>query len=209
VIAAVGLLVTLNSGALARVGDTWRAIGDAPAVATAAPTSVAVVTRAPTVAPSIVPTPAPETAQPTPTPSEEPTDTPTQAPTQRPATPTPKPVVQAPAPKNASADAAAATIARFYQLVSADRLDEAAALWSARMRAAYPPATNIYGRFSSTRSIALTGWSVASQGPSGATINVNIVEVMKDGTSRRWVGQWLVVSSGDAWFMDQPALARA
>jgi hypothetical protein len=106
-------------------------------------------------------------------------------------------------------DDAAATIARFYQLVSAERFDDAAALWSARMRAAYPPATNIYGRFASTKSISLVAWSTASTRDGGATINVNILEQMDDGSARRWIGQWSMVRSGTTWLMDQPALIRA
>jgi hypothetical protein len=107
-----------------------------------------------------------------------------------------------------AAQNAAATIARFYDLVSAGKYDDAAALWSARMRAAYPPATNIYGRFGPTRSISLSSWSIAAQTAAGATVNVDIKEVMNDGTSRRWVGQWFVVNSGATWLMDRPALGR-
>jgi len=210
ILAALGLVLTLNGGALARAGaDTWRVIADGPAIATASPPPAAIATLAPTMRPSIAPTATVATPRPTPVATQKPADTPTEAPAQRPATPTSKPVVQPPARTSAAANEAASTIAHFYELVSADRFDDAAALWSARMRAAYPPATNIYGRFSSTRSIALTGWSVASQSAAGAAINVSILEVMKDGSTRRWVGQWLVVSAGGSWFMDQPALARA
>ena len=192
----LAVLVLLAGVALARVGaDSLRSPAPASAIAAASPPPAATappVTAAPK--PSPQPTAAPATATP------------------GPATPT-TPIVTAPPliPARTSApaaDEAAATVVRFYQLVTAERFDEAAALWSARMRAAYPPATNIYGRFSSTRSIAVTGWSVASASATTAAINVNIVEVMDDGSTRRWVGQWSVVHSGGAWLMDQPALAR-
>jgi hypothetical protein len=191
----LAVLMLLTGVALARVGvDAWRP--STTAVAAASPTPEA--------------TAAPATAAPTPSP--QPTVAPPTA-TPRPATPS-TPVVTAPplVPARTSApaaDEAAATVARFYQLVAAERFDEAAALWSPRMRAVYPPATNIYGRFSSTRTISLTGWSVASASATNATINVNIVEVMNDGSTRRWIGQWHMVRSGGAWLMDQPALARA
>ena len=208
VIATAALLLTLNGPAVARAGaETWRAIA-APASATA---SAPAATVAPTVA--VARTAAPiATPRPTPTATPIPTAAPTEspAPTVRAATPTAKIVAPSAArTAPANADVAAATIAKFYELVTADRFDDAAALWSTRMRAAYPPATNIYGRFSSTKSIGLTGWSVAVANASSATVNVNVVEIMNDGSSRRWVGQWLVVSAGGAWLMDQPALVRA
>jgi serine/threonine-protein kinase len=200
-VAALAVLFLLAGAAVARVGsDAWRPFAPPSAVAAASPTPSA--TAPPTTAARAA----------TLTPSPEPTAVPL-TPTPRAATPT-TPTLTAPPliPARTSApaaDEAAAVVARFYQLVTADRFDEAAALWSARMRAAYPPATNIYGRFSSTRTISLNAWSVASASATNATINVNIVEVMNDGSVRRWVGQWYVVRSGGAWLMDQPALARA
>ena len=205
-LATIGILFALSSGAAARAGDAWRAIV-APAVAVASPTPSRPAATAPVVT---RPTSRP-TATPAPTPV--PTPEPTEPPTPRPATPAP--TIKAPAPTLVpahtsvpSADGAADAVARFYQLVSADRFTDAAALWSPHMRAAYPPATNITGRFSSTRSIALTAWSVAAQSATGATINVSVLELMDDGSSRVWIGQWGMLRSGNAWLMDQPALVR-
>ena len=194
--AAVALLaiLLLAGGALARGIDLPRAASNASPTADG--------TQAPSIS-SATPAPiASATAAPQPTP--EPTVPPTLAPT---ATAVP---VLIPAATNGAADQpsdAAATIGRFYDLVSAKRYDEAASLWSARMRAAYPPATNIYGRFDATRRVQLVGWSAAGQTASTATVNVDIVEVMNDGSVRRWRGQWSLVRSGSSWLMDQPALS--
>ncbi|MDQ2951129.1 MAG: hypothetical protein M3R54_02575 [Chloroflexota bacterium] len=102
-----------------------------------------------------------------------------------------------------------ATVALFYQLVTAHRYDEASALWSSRMRATYPPSTNVNGRFDATRSISVRSSQISSQTASTAVVLVDIVEVMKDGSVREWVGQWELARSGSVWLMDAPGLARA
>jgi hypothetical protein len=101
------------------------------------------------------------------------------------------------------------TIASFYSLVSSKRYDDAAALWSTRMRATYPPATNIYGRFDATSAITVRGASITSLSDSSATVSVDILEVLKDGSARVWVGQWTLARAGGAWLMDSPTLRRA
>ena len=207
--AAVLMLVAAGGAAFAMVRpdavDAVKAmagvavVSAASAAPAAAPASAPLATATAHAAATPVPaaTPSPE-----PTPVESPA--PTARPTERVALPTLEP---ARATAN-TASAAAATIARFYELVTAERFDEAATLWSARMKATYPPSTNIAGRFSSTKSISLVSWSVAPQGGTTAAVSVDVREVMDDGSTRHWVGQWTVVQSGTAWLMDQPALRR-
>jgi len=103
----------------------------------------------------------------------------------------------------------AAAVASFYDLVTAKRYADAAALWSPRMQAAYPPSTNIWGRFDATRAIRLVSSSVAVRSSTAATVNVEITETLNDGTVRRYAGQWYLVRSGSGWLMDQPALHPA
>ena len=210
-VAAILMLTAVGGTAFAMARpdaiDALKAIAAATVASAASSAPVAAPTRAPlrteSAAVAVTHSPAPTPmSTPAPTPTESPV--PTARPTERVALPT-----LAPARATANtASAAAATIARFYELVTADRFDEAAALWSAHMKASYPPSTNIAGRFSSTKSISLVSWSVAAQAGSAAAVDVDIREVMNDGSTRHWVGQWYVVQSGTAWLMDQPALQR-
>jgi hypothetical protein len=77
------------------------------------------------------------------------------------------------------------------------------------MRAAYPPATNINGRFDATSAITVRGASITALSDSSATVSVDILEVLKDGSARVWVGQWTLARAGGAWLMDSPTLRRA
>ncbi len=160
---------------------------------------------APSVAPTTTPSPS-EAATPAPTP--EPTPPPTPVPTNA---ATAAPVIVPAATSGAAAQPSdpAAAVASFYDLVTAKRYADAAALWSPRMQAAYPPSTNIWGRFDSTRSIRLVSSSVAARSATAATVNVDITEIFNDGTVRRYAGQWYLVRSGSGWLMDQPALHPA
>src|SRR5207248_397811 len=79
-------------------------------------------------------------------PSAEPTAEPT-------AVPTPVPAATTPASVVATKGDPAGTILAFYQLISGHDYASALGMWSDRMRATYPPQTNIWGRFDRTRSI--------------------------------------------------------
>jgi hypothetical protein len=99
-------------------------------------------------------------------------------------------------------------VARFYQLVDQRQFDAAAQLWSARMRAEYPPAQNIHGRFDTTRDLTLRRADVASVDQAGgrAEVAIDLLETTGAG-SRRWVGSWYLVRGGAGWLLDQPSLA--
>lgn len=102
----------------------------------------------------------------------------------------------------------AATIVSFYRLITARQYADAAELWSARMRASYPPASNIDARFADTRSIVADRAVVTSQGLTQATVSVDITEVTTSGT-RQWAGTWYLIRNGSAWLMDAPDLGPA
>lgn len=107
----------------------------------------------------------------------------------------------------APAQSPAATVVRsFYELINQKRYDEAAALWSARMQANYPPSTNIYGRFDRTREIVIRSIAPVPPSAGGATVAIDILEVLDTGVTRRWVGQWQLVWDGSRWLMDAPNL---
>jgi len=131
-------------------------------------------------------------------PTAEPTTEPTPAPTVKPA---PTPAVAA----TVGGDPAG-TIVSFYQLISGEDYASASGLWSERMRAAYPPQTNIWGRFDSTSSIVARSAWVTSATPGSAAVAVDLVETMRNGSVRHWVGTWYLVRSGSGWLLDQPGL---
>lgn len=170
------------------------------AVLSATTTPVATATPQPSVEPTPVATLIPPV---------ETTPEPTPAPVATPAPPPPvvAPPPQAPAPVVAvPPDSAAATVRSFYELVQQKRYDEAAALWSPRMKANYPPSTNIYGRFDRTRQIVIRSISPVATNSGGATVAIDILEVLDSGVTRRWVGTWLLVWDGTRWLMDAPSL---
>jgi hypothetical protein len=97
-------------------------------------------------------------------------------------------------------------VRRFYELVVAHRFEEAARLWSPRMREQYPPKQYIDGRFAPTtaieiRRLAITSESVARR---TATVAVDLIERRQDGSTRHWVGSWDLVLTSAGWLMDQP-----
>lgn len=125
--------------------------------------------------------------------------------------PTAAPAIAAPATAAVVPVAAsdpAATIVSFYRLITARQYADAAELWSARMRASYPPPSNIDARFADTRSIVADRAVVTSQGLTQATVSADITEVTTSGT-RHWAGTWYLIRNGSAWLMDAPDLGPA
>ena len=137
------------------------------------------------------------------TPAAPATSTPTPAPAA-----TAAPVATAAAAAAISAGDPAATVVSFYRLVTARQYGDAATLWSARMQANYPPATNIDQRFADTRSITADSAVVASRGLNEATVSVYLTEVTSAGT-RHFSGTWYLIRNGTGWLMDAPSLGPA
>jgi hypothetical protein len=131
----------------------------------------------------------------------EPTPAPTEAPT---VPPTRVPVVA-----TMVNGGPAETIVAFYQLISGHNYPAASGLWSDRMRASYPPQTNIWGRFDATSSIVARSASLTSTNPGSAAVAVDLIETRTDGSVRHWVGTWYLVRSGSGWLLDQPGLRAA
>jgi serine/threonine-protein kinase len=199
VLAVVGMSVVGRSlggsgvlGATATPGATRSQVAVAPPTATSDPPT-----------PSPVLTPAPTaTAEPTPTPPPAPTPRPTARPTPR---PTPAPTLR-PAPALPARDPAE-TVALFYNLVEAHRFDEAAALWTARMRRQYPPDGYIDGRFSRTTRIDLRRNEITSlnRRAGTATVAVDLIEYRTvEPSPRRFIGWWELVLVDGRWLMDRP-----
>jgi serine/threonine-protein kinase len=190
--AVFGLLAAFIGGSLVFGGQRPVAVApEAVPAATATPNATSPV-LASTSSPAVTATP---TA--TPEPAPQPTDAPTTV-------PTPAPVVAA-----AVSGDPAGTILSFYQLISGHDYASASGLWSDRMRASYPPQTNIWGRFDATRSIVARSASVTSVTPGSAAVAVDLIETMSNGSMRRWVGTWYLVRSGSGWLLDQPGLRAA
>ena len=190
--AALALLVAFVGGSLVFAGARPAYVAPV-AVATTTPAATAIL--ASTATPEA--TPAPSVA---PEPIPEPTADPTAAPTVAPATPAPVATV--------SGDPAG-TILTFYQLISGHDYASASGLWSDRMRASYPPQTNIWGRFDATRSIVARSAALTTASSGSAAVAVDLVETMSNGSVRRWVGTWYLVRSGSGWLLDQPGLRPA
>jgi len=191
----------------------------APTVAptAVAPTAVAIVpTAAAAVAPVLpVPTPTP-IAPPTPTALPVPTATaiPPTA-TAIPATAPPQPT-EPPAPPTANAPIIAAggasgpaqAVQLFYQYAGQHQFDQAAQLWTAQMRAQFPPLDNINGRFEQDQRVDVTVGNVTMTGNGQATVAVTVNEVRSGGTVRS-VGSWQVVRGPSGWLLAQPDLRSA
>jgi protein kinase-like protein len=189
-LAALALLAAFIGGTFVFAGA--RPVARAPAAGASATPAVLASTSSPavTAAPTVSPEPIAE-------PSPEPTPAPTLAPT------------PAPAISVTAAGDPAVTIVSFYELVSGHDYASASGLWSDRMRAAYPPQTNIWGRFDATSSIVARSASVTSAGPGSAAVAVDLIETLRNGAVRRWVGTWYLVRSGSGWLLDQPGLRPA
>jgi hypothetical protein len=102
--------------------------------------------------------------------------------------------------------APAQTVERFYELVAQHRFDAAAALWSPRMRAQYPPAQYIDGRFAPTTAIDILHLATTAESTADGTarVAVDLIEHRDDGTSRHWLGSWDLVLADGGWLMDRP-----
>jgi hypothetical protein len=191
-LAALALLVAFVGAGLGFAGGRPTSVAPAPVPTAMAAATAAVLasTSSPPVvtAPSVAPEP---TAEPTPEPTTAPTVPPTRAPV-----------------ATVGGDPAGA-IVTFYQLISGHDYASASGLWSDRMRASYPPQTNIWGRFDGTRSIVARSASVTTASPGSAAVAVDLVETMSNGSVRRWVGTWYLVHSGSGWLLDQPGLRPA
>lgn len=104
---------------------------------------------------------------------------------------------------SASADSPEAAVAAFYRAVLQHRFDQAAALWSDRMKANYPPSVNIDDRFAGTTELTINQSRPVSSGGSTATQYVDLTEVTY-GTTHHWVGTWQLVRAASGWLLDQP-----
>ena len=98
-----------------------------------------------------------------------------------------------------------AAVARFYQAVAAHDFGAAAALWTARMQAHFPPAEYIDHRFAATDQIALRAEKLLGAGDGVAVVYVDVIESM-DGQTRRWVGTWQLVDTTSGWLLNRPNL---
>ncbi len=112
--------------------------------------------------------------------------------------------VSAPTPAVRASDPSAA-VQDFYARVAAHDFQDAAALWSPRMRAAFPPAQNIDQRFSGTRAVSVQRADVVSQTGVRAAVAVDLDEVAAD-RQHHWSGTWYEVRGPDGWLLDQPQL---
>jgi hypothetical protein len=178
----VGILVMVMAGGVAGLPGAVLSETSGPSGSTrgaaVSPTrpvaSFAVAAALPTSTPT-----ASATASPTMTPSPTPRRTPRPKPTPR---PTPRPATGAPARDPAE------TVDRFYRLIELHEFDAAAALWSPRMRRAYPPDRNIDSRFAATTRIdvhrdRITRMSLTN---GDAVVSIDISEYRTSGAVRRW-----------------------
>ncbi|MBV9545831.1 MAG: LysM peptidoglycan-binding domain-containing protein, partial [Chloroflexi bacterium] len=137
----------------------------------------------------------------------QPTPTPAPAPVQLPSTPAN--AAQPPAAAAPGATTPDSAVRSFYAYVEQGQFGPAAALWSPRMRAAYPPAEYIDGRFAQTSTLTVTRADVtALDAASGrATVAVQLAEVIgSPTTTRHYVGTWSLVRGPNGWQLDQPNL---
>jgi hypothetical protein len=177
---------------LARGGVSGRAQEVAGSQVTRAPTeapSATAATAAPSSATAAAPPGAPSAAAPATAPSPAAT------------------VVATPAAVVATAGASTPVqaVVSFYTLAASHEFEEAARLWSPRMRASYPPSVNIDERFADTRSLTVNAANVVAADESTATVAVNLTEVT--GTppaARQWTGTWRVIRGPTGWLLDQP-----
>lgn len=102
----------------------------------------------------------------------------------------------------------AASVARFYQAVSGHDFVAAAALWTPRMQAQYPPAEYIDHRFAATQTINLRAERMVGDSGGHAIVYVDVLEVT-DGQTRHWVGTWQVVDTASGWLLNRPYLQAA
>jgi hypothetical protein len=203
--AAVGVAIVLALP----VASWFNAAGRTPTLPNTALRPAAPSTSAPSM-PAVQPTPTAEaTATPdaTPTPDENSAGAPLPAVVPAP-TAEPAPETQPNQANVVTGGDPAAAVARFYQDVSGHDFAAAAALWTSRMQARYPPAQYIDHRFAATQQINLQAARILGNSGGLATIYVRVVEVM-DGQTRHWVGTWQVVNTSSGWLLNQPNLRAA
>lgn len=97
------------------------------------------------------------------------------------------------------------SVAAFYRHVASGNFDAAYALWSDRMKAAYPREENLDGRFADTSSIVFDELYVAEQTADSATVQANFVEIYDSGSTRQFIGYWRVILVDGQWLLDAPA----
>jgi hypothetical protein len=96
------------------------------------------------------------------------------------------------------------TVATWYSLVEDGQFDAAYGLWSDRMRAGFPREGNLDNRWRDTADVSFTQLYVVEQTQTTAKVQVEFVETKDNGSSRRFIGWWELVRSGDGWLLDQP-----
>jgi hypothetical protein len=102
----------------------------------------------------------------------------------------------------------AATVARFYRAVSGHDFVTAAALWTPRMQAQYPPTEYIDHRFAATQAINLRAERALGDDGGLALVYVDVVEVI-GGQTRHWVGTWQLLDTASGWLLNRPNLRAA
>jgi len=168
---------------------------DTPLATTASTAAPTAVEAAP---PAVVSTAAPPTPAPRPSPAATLAPPPTQA------------AVPTQVPPNVGADAPVQAVIAFYASIGNGQLDQAARLWSPRMQAQYPPATNLHGRFDQTRSMTVHSARIIAQAADSATVAIELSEVTGNpAVTQRWAGTWQVVRSSAGWLLDNPSLQPA
>jgi hypothetical protein len=99
-------------------------------------------------------------------------------------------------------------VAEFYSLVSQHRNQQAAALWSDRLKAKLPPQQNIDQRFAGTSAVTVNQARLAGQTGTAATVRTDLTEV-SDGVQHHWVGTWRLVKVQGRWLLDEPDFRAA
>jgi len=102
-----------------------------------------------------------------------------------------------------------AAVRTFYGHVRQGQFEQAAELWSARMRSSYPPAENINRRFAHTETLTLSRADVVEldSATGQATVAVRLSEVVgPPAATRQYVGHWYLVRGPGGWLLDRPAL---
>lgn len=159
-------------------------------------------TPEPTEEPTPTPEPTPDpTASPTPTATPVPVAAATPAPVAPPpprATPPPQTVVVA------MAEAPTDTVERWYALLVDGQFDAAYSMWSDRMKANFPRQGNLDNRWRDTAAIEILQLYVVEQTTTTAAVQIEFIEYRDNGSSRRFLGWWELVRSGDGWLLDAP-----
>lgn len=96
------------------------------------------------------------------------------------------------------------TVATWYSYVVNGDFDAAYALWSDRMKANFPREGNLDNRWRDTAQVSINQIYVTQQSGSSANVFIDFVETKENGSSRRFVGSWDLVRSGDGWLLDNP-----